>query len=82
MVVLGVPKGPSGIAVIVRPAQGPAAAGAGRATGPRCAGGVQLLPENLYRGIHRGHGPHKQDRDWEESAGYRRKDARKGKKRE
>lgn len=68
---LGVPKGPSGIAVIVCPAQGPAAAGAGRATGPRHAGGVQLLPENLYRGIHRDHGSHRQERDWEEAAGER-----------
>jgi len=80
--VLGVPEGPGGIAVIVCPAQGPAAAGAGGPTGPRHAGGVQLLPENLHRGIHRGHGPHRQERDWEESAGCRRKDAGKGKERE
>lgn len=54
VVVRGVPKGPGGIAVVVRPAQEPAAAGAGGMTGPWGAGGVQLLPENLYGGIHRG----------------------------
>lgn len=53
MVVLGVPKGPGGIALIVRPAQHPAAAGARGTTGSRGAGGVWLLTENLYRGIHR-----------------------------
>lgn len=57
MVVLGVPEGPRGIAVVVRPAQEPAAAGAGGTTGPRGAGRVQLLPENLYGGIHRGTAP-------------------------
>lgn len=57
VVVLGVPKGPGGIALIVRPAQDPAAAGAGGTTGPRGAGGVRLLTENLYRGIHRGTAP-------------------------
>lgn len=35
MVVLGVPEGPGGVVVVVCPAQGPAAAGAGGATGPR-----------------------------------------------
>lgn len=53
VVVLCVPKGPSGIALIVRPAQHPAAAGARRTTGSRGAGGVWLLTENLYGGIHR-----------------------------
>lgn len=57
MVVLGVPKGPGGVAVVVRPAQEPTAAGAGGTTGPWGAGGVRLLPENLYGGIHRGTGP-------------------------
>lgn len=57
VVVLGVPEGPGGIAVVVRPAQEPAAAGAGGTTGPWGAGGVRLLPENLYRGIHRGTAP-------------------------
>lgn len=54
MVVLPVPKDPSGIAVIVCPGRGPAAAGAGGLAGPRGAGGVWLLTENLYGGIHRG----------------------------
>lgn len=72
MVVLGVPEGPGGVVVVVCPAQGPAAAGAGGATGPRRAGGVRLLTENLYGGIHRGHGPHGQERDQQESAGCRR----------
>lgn len=57
VVVLGVPEGPGGIAVVVCPAQDPAAAGAGRTTGPRGAGGVRLLPENLYGGIHRDTAP-------------------------
>jgi len=57
VVVLGVLKGPGTIGLVVCPAQEPAAAGAGGTTGPRRAGGVQLLPENLYRGIHRGTAP-------------------------
>lgn len=55
MVVLAVPKDPGGIGVIVCPAREPAAtAGAGGPAGPRGAGGVWLLTENLYGGIHRG----------------------------
>lgn len=84
VVVLGVPQGPGGIAVVVRPAQEPAAAGAGGTTGPRGAGRVQLLPENLYGGIHRGNSPHGQEGDGEEGADSRRrvrwKEAREGKK--
>lgn len=54
MVVLAIPEGPSGIAVIVCPAREPAAAGAGGSAGPWGAGGAWLLTENLYGGIHRG----------------------------
>lgn len=72
MVVLGVPEGPGGIAVVVCPAQDPAAAGAGGTTGPRGAGGVRLLPENLYGGIHRDTAPCGQEGDREESADSRR----------
>lgn len=54
VVVLGIPEDPGSIAVIVCPAQEPAAAGAGGTTGPRGAGGVQLFPENLHRSTHRG----------------------------
>lgn len=54
---LGIPEGPSGVAVVVCPAQEPAAAGTGGTTGPWGAGGVWLFPENLYGSIHRGTSP-------------------------
>lgn len=60
MVVLAVPKDPSGIAVIVCPAQEPATACAGGPAGPWGAGGVWLLTENLYGGIHRGTVPRRE----------------------